>query len=466
MRVARNPDNFYNVVDKGVTIISMPSAGLILAAEYPTTHEDMLGDASHVSAHQMAKLYGDDYIDDDEDGQMMDRDYFQAAADGYLSRAAVHDGRASVRFWQAKSASMFSPSKVKALARQIAAKLKEMGYSFEYMEMSVPTTEFEGEAIRFPQRDVYFRVRPGGVVDEVGKKEFDSHSAEEAKAPAPMPLVRKFFVIDGERFTLDEIDRRRKELHLRGAKFVDPVLCAIDEKQYPELRGYRPANCASPDGPPPAMKPGAWVARRGPGDWAGVPYHRLTSEGMGFRGWLAESEGLSSWMGGSVVVGPDGSPMPVHHGTGYEFSSFRSEPEEFGDRVWSGDPGAGFLGSFFTEDPEIADVYARRSASMAGEGGRPRVRSVYLRIVNPKRFLTLSQLHRDMRQFAREEGLDGVSHGVRAQGAKALAAAYKRRLQGDGYDGITFKEGAPGSTSSGKARVWLPFSASQIREVG
>jgi len=457
-----NPDKYYNQRQRGLTIISMPSAGLIAVSEYPTTHEDML--STEITDAEKRLLYGDYY--GDEDINMEDRDQFQNIADGYLSRALVTGGRASVYFWPAKYASMFSAPKVKELASQIASKLKELGYGFEVMEMSVPTTAFDGSAVEvFPQTKHYFRVKPGGVVEEISKKAYDSGGAP-AKAKAPMPLVRKFFVIDGERFTMDEIDRRRKELHLRGAKFVDPVLCAIDEKQYPELRGYRPANCASPDAPPPAMKPGAWVARRGPGDWAGVPYHRLTSEGMGFRGWLAEDEGLSSWMGASVVVGPDGSPMPVHHGTGYEFSSFRSEPEEFGDRVWSGDPGAGFLGSFFTEDPGIADVYARRSASMAGEGGRPRVRSVYLRIVNPRRFLTLSQLHRDMRQFAREEGLDGVSHGVRAQGAKALAAAYKRRLQGDGYDGITFKEGAPGSTSSGKARVWLPFSASQIREVG
>lgn len=171
---------------------------------------------------------------------------------------------------------------------------------------------------------------------------------------------------------------------------------------------------------------------------------------------------LSSWMGASVVVKPDGSPIPVHHGTGYDFSSFRSEPEEFGDRLWSGDPGAGFLGSFFTEDPDIALAYAHMSASRAGSS--PRVKSVYLRIVNPKRFRTMSQLHRDMRQFASDEGLDGF-HGVRGiiPNAKALAAAYKRRLQGDGYDGITFKEGAPNTTAYGKARVWVPFSASQIR---
>jgi hypothetical protein len=456
-----NPDKYYGPGHRGLTIISMPSAGLIAVSDYPMTHEDLL--STEITDEEMRELYGDYYGDDID---MWDRSDFQNLADGYLSRAKVSGGRASVYFWQAKYASMFSAPKVRDLAGQIAAKLKELGHGFEVMEMSVPTTDFDGDVASFPQRKHYFRVRPGGVLESIKKDEYMSGGAS-AKAPkAPMPVVRKFFVIDGERFTMDEIDRRRKELHLKGAKFVDPVLCAIDEKEHPELKGYRPANCPSPGGAPATMKPGAWVARRGPEDWAGVPYHRLTSEGMGFRGWLAESEDLSSWMGASVVVGPDGSPMPVHHGTGYDFSSFRSDPEEFGDRVWSGDPGAGFVGSFFTEDPGIAGVYARRSASMAGEGGRPRVRSVYLRIVNPRRFLTLSQLHRDMRQFATEEGLDGVSHGVRAQSAKALAAAYKRRLEGDGYDGITFKEGAPGSTASDKARVWLPFSASQIKEVG
>lgn len=183
-----------------------------------------------------------------------------------------------------------------------------------------------------------------------------------------------------------------------------------------------------------------------------------------------ESEELSSWFGASKVVGPDGLPMPVHHGTGHEFTTFRSEPQEFGDSLWSGDPGAGFIGTFFTESPDIAAVYAKMSAarSMAGAGAenRPIVRTVYLRIVNPKRFVTLRQLHRDMRQFAKESGIQDGQYKIPAHGAKILASAYKDELRRSGYDGITFKEGAPGSTSSNKARVWVPFSASQIMEVG
>lgn len=172
------PDKYYGSGHRGLTIISMPSAGLIAVSDYPMTHEDLL--STEITDEEMRELYGNYYGDDID---MWDRSDFQNLADGYLSRAKVSGGRASVYFWQAKYASMFSAPKVRDLAGQIAAKLKELGHGFEVMEMSVPTTDFDGDVASFPQKKHYFRVRPGGVLESIKKDEYMSGGAPATMKP-------------------------------------------------------------------------------------------------------------------------------------------------------------------------------------------------------------------------------------------------------------------------------------------
>jgi len=72
---------------------------------------------------------------------------------------------------------------------------------------------------------------------------------------------------------------------------------------------------------------------------------------------------FSSWFAESKVVGADGKPLVVYHGTGADIRSFR-------------------IGAYFTAKPGQADDYAAVGADVASEGAA-NVMPVYLSIQNP-----------------------------------------------------------------------------------
>lgn len=72
----------------------------------------------------------------------------------------------------------------------------------------------------------------------------------------------------------------------------------------------------------------------------------------------ADDANFRAWFGDSKVLGADGKPLVVHHGTRNDFSTF--------------DGGRG--GFYFTDDRKAADEYACHAE---GEGG-PRIVEAYL----------------------------------------------------------------------------------------
>lgn len=290
-----HPDKFYGGGHESYTIISMPSKNLLFSQSFPTTHEEML--QLDVSQEDMETLYNQDLSHDyafrerpEEDEEfnhsdsskpydssgvkqsIFDRYYFQTHADGYLGRAKIIGNDLDFSLWPSKSKSMYAPEKIKQIAKQLAEY-----FDVENLKFYVPKEVFDVTSPRhFLQQIVNFKYDPD-------KKTIKK--TVPPKEPTPEPIANpehniKKYDINGEMYSLNDLVNRRKELHLKGAKNIDEVLCAIDEKKYPELKGYKPMNCPKEELPKPKLNP--WTVKRSPEDWKGIPINRLTSENLSF----------------------------------------------------------------------------------------------------------------------------------------------------------------------------------------
>jgi hypothetical protein len=142
------------------------------------------------------------------------------------------------------------------------------------------------------------------------------------------------------------------------------------------------------------------------------------------------------------VVGEDGKPLVVYHGTPYEFGEFRQRPRP----------------DWFSESPEQAAIYAdpRRRGMVQGS---PNIRPVYLDIKNP---LDLGELPSGVKpqDWAESLGLprdtfpdnDGMESYFAYNRPRFTAAAMAA-----GYDGLRVVEGGH--------VTWAPFHRSQIASI-
>jgi hypothetical protein len=91
-----------------------------------------------------------------------------------------------------------------------------------------------------------------------------------------------------------------------------------------------------------------------------------------------------NWFGDSQVVGDDGQPLRVFHGTGGDFNEFSRA--RAGATTGAANAGMGF---FFTDRPEVAGTYARMSS------GTQNVMPVYLALKNPLRLDARNMMEAD-----------------------------------------------------------------------
>jgi hypothetical protein len=155
---------------------------------------------------------------------------------------------------------------------------------------------------------------------------------------------------------------------------------------------------------------------------------------------IMESPAFREWFGASQVVGSDGNPIVVYHGTSKDkdFSTFKT----------------GVRGAWFTADPESASSYAITNDSQGHKWGpngkgwadpvptntRSRVFPVYLRIENPYR--------------PSEQDMQELRAAKSYRKAQELMAFRATRA---GHDGIVFDEENPGKA------VWVVFNSKQIK---
>ena len=90
-----------------------------------------------------------------------------------------------------------------------------------------------------------------------------------------------------------------------------------------------------------------------------------------------DSPYFKKWFGKSKVVDENGEPLVVYHGTDRDIKSFDIDA---GMKTEEGH-GSAALGTFFTADPQIANVYTGQMKKSKGIGGN--IMPVYLKIQNP-----------------------------------------------------------------------------------
>ena len=175
------------------------------------------------------------------------------------------------------------------------------------------------------------------------------------------------------------------------------------------------------------------------------------------------------WFGNSKVVGPDGKPLVMYHGTSRSESG---EPFSKVD-VYASNYGLMGMGGYFTDNPEVASEYTSK-----GRGETPTVYPVYLSIKNPMDMDGTANAEAWKNQF---EGIENYHEGgntneswYRAaeaymedqqvpmyEGAEALQDAIRNM----GYDGITHIGGGRIKKDGLKHRVYIAFDPNQIKSI-
>jgi len=124
-----------------------------------------------------------------------------------------------------------------------------------------------------------------------------------------------------------------------------------------------------------------------------------------------DTPAFKKWFGDSKVVGANGEPMVVYHGTNGDFDEFK--------RVGRG----GKIGMYFSPDANLSNVY--------GAGGS--VMPVYLSIKNPKLIDSRTWWERarnkklEYKDYSDRKGREGSSH---------ISPQQLKQYQDQGYDGI------------------------------
>lgn len=169
----------------------------------------------------------------------------------------------------------------------------------------------------------------------------------------------------------------------------------------------------------------------------------------------------------SKVVGSNNQPLEMYHGTSNGgFTVFNTYGGKFG---------LFRKGSYFTENPEVADPYTRK-----GKGQNPEVYGVYLNIKNPLDMDAKADLSAWKKAFENAEQdpsyLDGVvtnDDAFRQLKENLVDEEYIRweaedivteLIEGMGYDGITHIGGGRYDSKDGpKHRVYIAFEPEQIK---
>lgn len=169
----------------------------------------------------------------------------------------------------------------------------------------------------------------------------------------------------------------------------------------------------------------------------------------------------------SMAINADGTPKVMYHGTSnYGFTVFNTYGGKFG--LFG-------KGSYFTDNPEIAESYTKK-----GKGQNPGVYGVYLNIKNPLDMDAKADVNAWRKAFDNADldlsYLDGITtneDAFRALKENLQDEGYVRweaeeivtdLIEGMGYDGITHIGGGRyGSKDGPKHRVFIAFNPEQIK---
>jgi hypothetical protein len=147
-----------------------------------------------------------------------------------------------------------------------------------------------------------------------------------------------------------------------------------------------------------------------------------------------ETKEFKSWFGDSKAVNSEGEPIVLYHGTNQDINEFTTQPGAMRDRFYAGE-----LGSWFGDDPKIANQFAK-GVRAPREGGA--VYPVFLSIKNPKVF-------------------DSYEDFMSATKGRRSAPAVRKDLIKEGYDGIQIKDST--TDLGGRRDDWVAFYPEQVK---
>jgi hypothetical protein len=147
------------------------------------------------------------------------------------------------------------------------------------------------------------------------------------------------------------------------------------------------------------------------------------------------------------------NPVVFHGTVAPVFTQFRTHPSEFKSYYGRGES---ILGAAFSESREVAASYPVRWRA----GETKRVITAKLNIDHPAQFRSLKHLSQTMGDYLEKTLGTKLAYGF-GKGFEH-AALFRKHLESQGYDGITFLEGPSYKTSTDKARVWIAFHPEQI----
>jgi hypothetical protein len=143
---------------------------------------------------------------------------------------------------------------------------------------------------------------------------------------------------------------------------------------------------------------------------------------------------LNKMLEGSKAVDKDGNPIRLYHGTNQDINEFSTQPGALRKKFYAGE-----LGSWFGDDPEIANQFAK-GVSFKKEKGS--VYPVFLNIKNPKVF-------------------DSYDDFMSVMKNRKSAPAVRKELIKQGYDGIQVKDST--TDFGGKRDDWVAFFPEQVK---
>lgn len=190
---------------------------------------------------------------------------------------------------------------------------------------------------------------------------------------------------------------------------------------------------------------------------------QVSSSTLFQRAEAVDTPEFKNWFGKSKVVGEDGKPLVVYHGTGADFQVFDAgkvglnfsdkEGFFFTDNVSHDTPLHGYDSGgneirAYYEDPYSAGGYAKNAARQTGQGAA--VMPVYLKLENP---MTTKDVA-DMFSLKKDDPFDGAHPQDYLDDNKQQLLEIAKE---EGYDGIWL--------TNGKDNVYVAFEPTQVKSV-
>lgn len=136
----------------------------------------------------------------------------------------------------------------------------------------------------------------------------------------------------------------------------------------------------------------------------------------------------------SKAVDKEGKPIRLYHGTNQDINEFTTQPGAIRKKFYAGE-----LGSWFGDDPKIANKFAK-GVSYEKENGT--VYPVFLNIKNPKVF-------------------DSYEEFMSVMKSRKSAPTVRKELIKQGYDGIQVKDST--TDFGGRRDDWVAFFPEQVK---